>query len=204
MRLSNTAKSLSEIAPQASIFVPISLPSTPFPSYVSLDPRSEWHSSALFSTALESMTLPSRLRLQHSGRETLDQLASALNINGNQNIAKLRMTIYQKPLSNGTDGEDGLQARAESKDERVASQERRGSPLDADEDESTTFDMDFFPTETGEYVSGRHRNKKTHVFGQAENYRTDVDQNQSSEQNGEDEGYERARRRAEGLTITRR
>lgn len=206
MRLSNTARSLTEIAPQASIFVPMALPSVNLPSYVSLNAKSEWHRSALFSTALESMTLPSRLRLHHSGRETLDQLANALNINGNQNIAKLRMTITQRPVTNGTSREGRLEVQAESRDARLPSQDGRANQLDAgkDEDESEVFDMDFFPTETGEYVRGRQSSKKTHVFGQAENYRIEDDQQQSKKVKDEDEGYERARRRAEGLTITRK
>lgn len=206
MRLSNTARSLAEIAPQASIFVPMALPSANFPNYVKLDAKSEWHRSALFSTALESMTLPSRLRLHHSGRETLDQLSNALNINGNQNIAKLRMSITQKPMTNGTSREGGLEVQAESRDARLPAQDGRANQGDADknEDESTTFDMDFFPTETGEYVRGRQSSKKVHVFGQAENYRIEDDQHQSKNIKDEDEGYERARRRAEGLTITRR
>ena len=182
----------------------MSLPTTPLPSYVNLDAKSEWHRSALFSTALESMTLPSRLRLTHSGRETLDQLASALNINGNQNIAKLRMSIHQKPATNGLHRNGRLEVKTESRDARLPSQDGRANEDDVDDEDSKIFDMDFFPTETGEYVGGRQSSKKAHVFGQAENYRIDDDQLQPKKKRDEDEGYERARRRAEGLTITRR
>ena len=145
------------------------------------------------------MTLPSRLK---ASRETLDQFTSAVNINGNQNIAKLRMSIDQKAALNGHDRSGRLEVRAESRDLRLPSQERSGSIIDNNSDESdlATFDMDFFPTETGEQIRGRQNFRKPHVFGQAENYRGD--ENPSEEQkNEEDEGHERARRRAIGLPV---
>jgi len=198
LKLSNNARSVSEIASQASLFIPITMPSTMLPSYVMLDPHSQWHVSGLLATALESMTLPSRLK---ATRETLDQLASALNVNGNQNIAKLRMSIDQKVGLSGHHRSGRLEVRAENRDMRVPSQER-SNIIDngPDENDLTTFDMDFFPTETVEQNRGRRSIKKPHVFGQAENYRGDEDP-QDEKANEEDEGYERARRRAAGLPV---
>jgi hypothetical protein len=198
LKLSNTARSVSEIASQASLFIPMTMPSTVLPSYVMLDPHSQWHVSGLHSTALESMTLPSRLK---ATRETLDQLGSALNVNGNQNIAKLRMSIDQKVALNGHHLSGRLEVRAESRDMRVPSQERHNHTSDVpDENDLTTFDMDFFPTETGEQIRGRRSVKKPHVFGQAENYRGD-EIPEDEKTNEEDEGYERARRRPAGLPV---
>lgn len=197
LKLSNTARSVSEIASQASLFVPMAMPSTMLPSYVMLDPHSQWHVSGLLSTAYESMTLPSRLK---ATRESLDQLASALNINGNQNIAKLRMSIDQKVSLNGYHRSGRLEVQAESRDLRVPSQERYNHTSNVpDENDLTTFDMDFFPTETGEQIRGRRIVKKPHVFGQAENYRGV--ENPEDEEANDDEGYERARRRAAGLPV---
>jgi hypothetical protein len=162
-----------------------------------IDPKSQWHVSGLLCTAMESMTLPSRLKLRDGVRETLDQLASALNVNGNQNIAKLRMSVDHKSVAvlNGHDRPGRLDVRAESRDMRIPSRERS-----ADEDDVATFDMDFFPTESTEPVRGRQSIEKAHVFGQAENYRDDEDQ-VNDHANEEDEGHERARRRAAGLPV---
>jgi hypothetical protein len=172
------------------------------PSYVTIDPKSQWHVSGLLCTAFESMTLPSRLKARDGTRETLDQIASALNINGNQNIAKLRMSVDQKAALNGHDRPGRLEVRAQSRDMRIPSRERSTDApqiMGTDEDDVATFDMDFFPTEATEQMRGRQSIKKAHVFGQAENYR-DEDL-QSEPANEEEEGHERARRRAAGLPI---
>lgn len=178
------------------MFIPMTIPSSTLPSYVMLAPRSQWHVSGLLSTALESMTLPSRLRAK---RETLDELASALNVNGNQNMAKLRMSIDQNTALNGHSRPGRLEVRAQSRDMRLPSQERLAVGITSDEAELTSYDMEFFPTEL-EQTRGRRNTKKPHVFGQSETYRGD--ENLEHEQsNEEDEGQERARRRAAGLPI---
>lgn len=157
---------------------------------------------------MESMTLPSRLKARDGTRETLDQIASALNINGNQNIAKLRMGVDQKSVAvlngNSHDRPGRLEVRAQSRDMRIPSRERStDAPQITDEDDVATFDMDFFPTDATEQPRGRQNYKKPHVFGQAENYRDDEDQ-KNDKANEEDEGHERARRRAAGLPIVQK
>ncbi|POS88016.1 hypothetical protein EPUL_001245 [Erysiphe pulchra] len=91
--LSNVAKSVSQIAPESTLFIPLTLPSKALPSYVTLERKSNWHVSALLSVAMESMTLLSRLRQKILYQENLDQLNCFINTNGRQNIAKLRMSI---------------------------------------------------------------------------------------------------------------
>jgi len=142
------------------------------------------------------MTLPSRLK---SSRETLDQLASALNINGNQNIAKLRMSIDQKATLNGHDRPGRLEVRAQSRDMRIPSQELSANNSIQDDEDPDIFDIDFFPTEAADQVRGSRTVKKIHVFGQAETYRGGEDQQE--ETNEDEEGHDRARRRAAGLPI---
>jgi len=202
IKLSNIAKSISEISSQASLFVPITLPSTKLPNYVALDPTSRWHVSALFSTALESMTLPSRLKVRNGNRVTMDHLISALNINGNQNIAKLRMSIdQQQPDDDRTPGMAASQSR--NTDVRIPSHERSNHGNAArTEVELSTFDVDFFPTEAGEQNGGRRHYEKLHVFGQAENHRSEDETTGISVDEGE--GFERARRRAAGLPIVQK
>lgn len=170
------------------------------PNYVSLDAHSQWHVSALLSTAMESMTLPSRLKVQGRSLQTLDQFENALNINGNQNIAKLRMSIEQKPETNGDHQPGALDIRAQSGDKRLPSQERRADEYRADEKDLTILDMDFFPADDLQQSRGHRSSKKTHVFGQAENYRglEDIEDHAAE---GEDEGHIRARQRAAGLPL---
>ena len=172
------------------------MPSTVLPSYVILDQRSQWHVSGLLSTALESMTLPSRLKAK---RESLDELANALNVNGNQNIAKLRMSIDQQSALNGIHESENVDTRGEGRDRRMPSQVESAGDASIEEDLSV-FDIDFFPAEAADQSRGRRRNiKKAHVFGQAETYRGD-DEN-VDHANKVDEGQQRARRRAAGLPI---
>ncbi|KAG0646720.1 dml-1 [Hyphodiscus hymeniophilus] len=203
LKLANSARSVSEIASQASLYIPMTLPSTMLPSYVTIDPKSHWHVSGLLSAAMESMTLPSRLKLHAGTRETLDQITSVLNVNGNQNIAKLRMSVDQKSVTvlngEGHDRSGRLEIRAQSRDMRIASRERSTDALQVTaQDEVATFDIDFFPTDATEHTRGRQNTKKAHVFGQAENYRGEEDE-ESDKANEEDEDHERARRRAAGL-----
>jgi hypothetical protein len=180
----------------------MTMPSTILPSYVTIDYQSQWHVSGLLCTALESMTLPSRLKARNGIRETVDGITSALNVNGNQNIAKLRMSIDQKAVSalNGHSQPGRLEGRTQSRDMRISSRERStDAPQLEDEDDVALFDMDFFPTEAKELIRGRRSTKKPKIFGQAENYRNE---DLTSEQdNEEDVGYERTRRRAAGLPV---
>lgn len=172
------------------------------PSYVMIDQQSKWHVGGLLSTAFETMTLPSRLKLQNASRESLDQLVNVLNVNGNQNIAKIRMSIDQKSAPNGRHRSARLEVRAQSRDPRLPSQERRVEEFLSPEDkELKTFDMDFFPAEAGEQSRGRRAVKEPHVFGQAETYRADDQKESKVEDTDEEAGHERARRRAAGLPI---
>jgi hypothetical protein len=174
---------------------------TMLPSYVDINPQSQWHISGLLSTALESMTLPSRLKAQSMSLQTLDQLEHALNINGRQNIAKLRMGIEQKSELDSHQPPGRLAVRAQSRDTRLPSQERSSDESRAaDEEGLTVFDVDFFPADEPQQSHGRGSSRKTHVFGQAENYRGDEDSKDEGA-GGEDEGYKRACQRAAGLPL---
>jgi hypothetical protein len=203
MKLSNTARSISEIAPQVSVFVPMAIPSRALPSYVMLDPHSQWHMSGLLSTAMESMSIPSRLKLHGSARQTFDQLSNALNVNGNQTIAKLRMSVDQQSSLNGNGQPAAVEGGAQMSDSRIPFGNGHVDAGSNDEEEKPrTFDIDFFPTETGEQPRGC-RTRKPHVFGQTENFRKDHDL-EETKIIGDDGGYERARRRAAGLPIIQR
>jgi hypothetical protein len=169
--------------------MPLTIPVAVLPRYVMLDTRSQWHVSGLLSTALESMTLPSRLKNRIVAQETLDQLGNTLNINGKQTIAKLRMSIDQTSEPNG---------HAHSRDMRVPLQgQRLHESCVAEQEDLTTFDMDFFPMEEPEHSRGPRKVKRPHVFGQAEIYRASW--GLADEVVNDDRGNERSRRRAAGL-----
>lgn len=176
------------------------MPSARLPQYVRLNQQSQWQISGLLSVAMESMALSSRLKLHNSNRTTLDQLANSINVNGNQTIAKLGMSIDHKNATNGEHAPVPPLGQVAGADLRIPSRQNQDADSNIKEmDDSKKVDMDFFPIETGQEPRER-RNKRFHVFGQTEILRTaeNVKQLDSS---GEDEGFERARRRAAGLSI---
>lgn len=50
------------MAPQSTLYCPIIDPPRNLPNYLSIDAGSEWYTSALIASAVETVTLPSRLR----------------------------------------------------------------------------------------------------------------------------------------------
>jgi hypothetical protein len=112
----NKAKSLTEMYKQASLVVPIALPSS-LPARVrdslSVDASSPWHTAALLSAAVESATLPSRLR-DPANRETLGHMADRLNVHGRQTVANLQMSFAgagagpPRSTAAGDEPKDGL------------------------------------------------------------------------------------------------
>lgn len=188
-----------------SLFVPLSFPSTSkLPTYVSVNSQSHWHVSALLSTAIESMTLPSRLKAQNKSLQRLDQFENALNINGSQNIAKLRMSINYIGETNGSSEPSNLKIRAESRDSRLPSQERGADTArPASADHPDVLDIDFFAPDDMDSTRSRGTSKKTHVFGQTESFRGHDEREDEAVEN-EDEGLLRARYRAAGLSLVRK
>lgn len=145
------------------------------------------------------MTLPSRLRNRDGKRESLDEIAGSLNVNGNQNIAKLQMSIENEPQLNGEDstGRHGLPS--ESKDSRIRSHNGQTEANGMDKKGVSDMDMDFFPPEAPTLVRGPRIDKKTHIFGQVESFRAE---NEWRDQEDDDfDGQERAKRRAAGLPV---
>ncbi|KAI9660477.1 MAG: mtDNA inheritance, partitioning of the mitochondrial organelle [Bathelium mastoideum] len=92
-RLVNSAKSMQQITALASVYVPMTSIPSPLPSYAKMDNSSLWHTSALQATALESMTLPARLRTVAEARTTFAGLEAAFTNHGNRKIASLGMSV---------------------------------------------------------------------------------------------------------------
>lgn len=183
LRLVNKAKSLTELYKQASIVVPIALPSAPSPRLrriLSLDASSAWHTSALLSVAIESAALPSRTK-DASNRDTLGDIVDLLNVHGKQSVANLQMSVS---------GENGVPRSEDAGDE----------PKDG-----VRLDVDFRPAdEVGESAvrlrNGYHRSSK--IFSQVLASRGEKVDN-DGEDGGEREDV-RSRRRDPRETISRR
>lgn len=67
----NKARSIYAISPQSSFYAPIIDPPSRLPNTFNLDRQSEWQTSALTSAAVETVTLPSRLRPYHDFESSL-------------------------------------------------------------------------------------------------------------------------------------
>jgi hypothetical protein len=157
----NSARSLNVLAEQSSVYIPMSNNPVKLPSYLSLDSTSSWHISAMQSIAMESMTIPSRLR---SSRGTLQDLEETVNSTGKRRVAKLEMSVADPDVL------------SEKSSTRIDGAKKVGSlisPQDSEknDDRITSFDMEFF---TKDYrVANTKGHKKEHIFGRAESSRGD-------------------------------
>ncbi|KLU83516.1 hypothetical protein MAPG_02574 [Magnaporthiopsis poae ATCC 64411] len=106
LRMSNKARTLTELYKQASVLIPFSMPRSPASHRglsSQLDTTSRWHTSALLATALETATLPSRLK-RGPNSDSMDGMAEWLNVMGKQTIATLQMdVVHEKPDDSSSD-----------------------------------------------------------------------------------------------------
>ncbi|KAI9814179.1 MAG: mtDNA inheritance, partitioning of the mitochondrial organelle [Pycnora praestabilis] len=164
----NTARSYQDISSQASLYVPILDPPAKLPSYVSLDRSSDWHTSAVLGTGMETMTISSRLKSQDGIRKTLREIEGALNINGNQKIANLQMSVMDlEALDDDHEkenhlGQNDLRIRGQEHANTMNIQQRH--ELHSTNASLAALDMDLNPG-----LSPRHqgRVRKPHTFGTA-------------------------------------
>lgn len=158
-QIENSARSLQVLAEQSSAYIPISNNPAKAPSYLTMDCNSPWHTSALQCVALESMTIPSRLRSSNGERGVLHDLEETFNSTGKRGIAKLEMSIADPDVLSEKASEQIVRA------EKVGST-TSGLPSEGDEDQLGEFDMDVF---TKDYRLTMARPKRReHIFGRAE------------------------------------
>lgn len=195
LRLVNKAKSLTELYKQASLLIPIALPAAPPPRLrgrLSLDAASAWHASALVSAAVESATLPSRLR-DAANRDTLGDMAERLNVHGKQTVARLQMSFADadgRPRSEAWGGGDD--------DDRAGAGNGDGVRLDVDFRPADDLG-DGARVQSGSSGSGGG----SKIFGQVLASRGERARDEDEEHEGE-RGDDRARRRGARETIGRR
>lgn len=185
----------------ASMYIPLSIPPTQLPQYVHLDRNSQWHTSALLSAALESITLPTRLRHDAQKRGFVDDLEAALNVNGSQRIAQLQCSILDPenaPLV--------IAIPRGSTDDRAPSGNNR---LLIEEDglklAEPRLDMDLScwnARSTSPFTTQRDR--LDHVFGAVVSERTKNEAGRDEETDEDEITYARKRRRFAGLPVIER
>ncbi|KAL2017127.1 hypothetical protein VTK56DRAFT_2549 [Thermocarpiscus australiensis] len=98
LRLANKARTITEVYKQASIVVPLAVPDL-LPRSIQLDAASQWHTSALLASAVESAMLPSRMK-DPAKRGTLGDMAEVLNAMGKQSVAAMQMS-FDRPEAVG-------------------------------------------------------------------------------------------------------
>lgn len=170
----NGARSLHELSTQASLYIPIKESPANVPPYLALDRQSEWHNSANVASAMESITLPSRLRHHHDTICTLDRMEATLDTNGAQKIARLQCSINVKADADWDDRNPEWE-RLQSRDARLSSSRKNiANPTDGLKRVGMNspnaglpdFDLDFLPWNSLNY-KGKTL-KTAHTFGYVE------------------------------------
>ena len=162
LQTANTAQSIYNIAEQASLFIPLTTTPRSLPSYATIDTASRWHSSALQAMAIESITLPTRLRATQNGSTTFTDIEGILSNDGNRRIAALSLSFDESTRHTSPPG-----------NEQVHNGNANGhTPLQAyDEQDDLTLDIDMHPWTKPSDRSGGHERLRLHVFGQMQSLR---------------------------------
>lgn len=186
---------MTEMYKYASLVVPVTLPS-PLGSNISLDASSNWHTSALLASAIETVTLPSRLRTGFHN-DTYSGIASLLNQTGKQSIAGLQMSVPREgALSNLIDAR-----------QRQDAQDADTVMEDASDDEASTslrLDLDFTPTDQLDFHSRQQNGShQPRIFSQIQTIRSSSAEHQQRKMLDPEEEAERLRRRNPNKPLTR-
>lgn len=90
---SNVARSINNIAPQVSAYVRLAYPPSNAAKFLNITPNSLWYSSAVLAIAVESVTLPNRLKAVGGRQGTLSDFEAVLNVQGNQSLFELSANV---------------------------------------------------------------------------------------------------------------
>ena len=199
-RTINAARTISEMATQASMYVPLAIPAMPLPWYVEIDCNSQWHASALLSMALESMTLPSRLGPDTQRRGLFSDIEAGLNVNGNQRIAQLQCTILdpKSELPVSVNGHGSHDDRAHTTAAHAMVEE------DDVEAAISGFDMNLSAGSSGSQSDPSQHRTSYHTFGAVESIRGQAEESKNQELDEDEMSYARKRRRFAGFGVVER
>lgn len=112
------ARTLSAICPQVSAYIPIAHRPRSVPEYINGDLQSDWYSSALIAMAVESVSLPTRLR-KYAGHDIW-----ATDEGSPRNIYSLHGTIGKGRLAHAS-GSNGTAQSDEKEEEDYEDIQRR-------------------------------------------------------------------------------
>ncbi|KAK3340940.1 tubulin nucleotide-binding domain-like protein [Neurospora tetraspora] len=201
LRLANKARTLTEVYKHASVVVPFTVPAT-LPGSVALDGGSQWHSTALLVAAMESVTLPSRLR-DAANRDTMGTLADTLNAMGKQNVASLGMSFAPPPTE---EEEEGMDWTNDLRQRQLVNQKSSGhaAVLAKENPEGVFLDINFTPSDQLDYVRrrGGGDDNRPRVFSQVLTSRG-YEVNEQAQEAKEAEEDERFRRKSSYEPVTR-
>ncbi|PNS15223.1 Protein dml1 [Sphaceloma murrayae] len=137
----NTVQSVAALTESASLFMPLTTLPT-LASYISaFEAASKWHTSALQLSALETLTLPTRLRLDQSSRSTFSDMESLLSNSGTRRLASLSFSAssssFTSPNGATTNG---------NHDPRLRTTNGTAQEEDSDPTNLADLDMTFLPS----------------------------------------------------------
>jgi hypothetical protein len=138
------------MAAQLSAYVRLSSPPASIPVHVRIDASSEWSKSALLCTAVETVTLPTRLRQGHGRLASLAELGSVLNTTGSRFLFDLNASLV------GSKGSFGAHSGSKPPHDEGRGSHELGTL-------QTEFDLDYTPR--GSQTS---LGRRAHLFSQAE------------------------------------
>jgi len=146
------------------MYIPLTTLPDVLPPYVHLNGSSKWHTSALQLLALESMTLPTRLRAGQQGRSSFTDIETLLSNDGNRRIAQLNMSIKDPSELEGE--ADGNAGQHDSRMNNFTNGNHR-------HDDSNTKDLDIDMQPKTANLTGERGNdhRRTHVFSQLQSLR---------------------------------
>ncbi|KAJ2904619.1 dml-1 [Zalerion maritima] len=91
--LTNTARAIVDVSRQGSLMLPLGLDRAVIPRSTGFDMTSSWHTSSLLSVALETATLPSRLKPGAGSSATLNTMTEAVVKAGKRRLANVTMQV---------------------------------------------------------------------------------------------------------------
>jgi len=158
LQTANFAQSLSMLDSIASLHIPISSVPASLPTYLALQSSSPWHTSALQALAIESLTLPTRLRTSEDGRATFDELEATLNDNGHRRIAGCALSVDDPTHLQNEISQSG------NRDTRMTN-----GISDDHHAEDVKLDIDAFPTLRHlSNINGNRLGRRKHTFSRTE------------------------------------
>jgi len=164
-RKANAARSLSGISKLVDAYVRLSTRPGVLPQYVKLNADSEWEITAMMAAAVESVTLPIRLRGGTLRGSSMAQFEQTLSADEGRNVWDLGLKIDEDQQETSATGQvnDDLRGR-----------EGRGEDED-EENDTTTFDINFTPESTSllpnTLALENRRQTRKHAFAQVDTSR---------------------------------